>query len=63
MDDDLSRLTEALPKLIWFPYQGSEDTYGKLARLKPQLVRFIARACVVANYQALFDELDPRPRQ
>jgi hypothetical protein len=66
MDDDLSWVTESLPdehlpELIWYPHQGSERTYRELARLKPQLTRFVARACIVANYQTLFDKLDPHP--
>jgi hypothetical protein len=66
MDDDLPWVTESLPddhlpELIWYPHQASKDTYGELAHLKPELIPFIARACIVAEYQDVFDELDPHP--
>ncbi|OIW29065.1 hypothetical protein CONLIGDRAFT_406904 [Coniochaeta ligniaria NRRL 30616] len=66
MNDDISWATEDLkveylPQLIWYPHVASEETLRALARLKPSMVPWIARACIVADYQRLFEELDPVP--
>jgi hypothetical protein len=66
MNNDLSWLTdstpnEELPIVIWFPQTASKETYTELARRRPLMVPQIARACIHANYEELFDSLDPIP--
>ncbi|KAK2752383.1 hypothetical protein FQN55_007423 [Onygenales sp. PD_40] len=50
-----------LPSCIWYPSRAAEWTYRELARIKPVMKKTVARACIVANYQALYDELDVGP--
>lgn len=66
LNNDLSWLNDStpdtdLPVLIWFPKTASEYTYTELARLRPSMTPQIARACINANYQALFDGLNATP--
>jgi hypothetical protein len=66
MNNDLSWLNKDtpdsdLPILIWHPNPASKYTYTELARRRPSMTPQIARACINANYQDLFDSLDPTP--
>ncbi|KAJ5151351.1 uncharacterized protein N7482_010603 [Penicillium canariense] len=66
MNNDLSWLHEItpdshLPVLIWYPQCAGKDTYAELARRWPSMIPQIARACMHADYQDLFDELNPTP--
>ncbi|KXT06319.1 hypothetical protein AC578_9174 [Pseudocercospora eumusae] len=60
MNNVLSKVTDCasdMPYLIWYPTLAAETTYRKLAEVSPGMVPQILRACVVANYSGLFDEL------
>ncbi|KAL5362441.1 hypothetical protein BJX96DRAFT_153939 [Aspergillus floccosus] len=66
MNNDLTWLDDTtpdnhLPILIWHPQRAGKDTYAELARRRPSMIPQIARACMHADYQDLFDELDPAP--
>ncbi|OKP13088.1 hypothetical protein PENSUB_1188 [Penicillium subrubescens] len=66
MNNDLSWLNEStpdsdLPILIWHPKPASKYTSTELARRRPSMTPQIARACINANYQDLFDSLDATP--
>lgn len=66
MNNDISWATDSLPddhlpEFIWFPTTAFAQTYAELARRKPSMVPHIARACIVADYKDLFDDLDPTP--
>ncbi|KAB5554734.1 hypothetical protein GE09DRAFT_1287224 [Coniochaeta sp. 2T2.1] len=66
MNNDTSWATDSLPdghlpRQIWYPGLAAEDTYRDLARRKPAMVPQIARACIAADYECLFDDLDPVP--
>ncbi|PYI07390.1 hypothetical protein BO78DRAFT_443301 [Aspergillus sclerotiicarbonarius CBS 121057] len=50
-----------LPFCIWYPNLASPETYRELARREPELVVSVARACMIANYQAVYQELDFAP--
>lgn len=45
------------PYLIWYPTIACETTYRKLAQLVPKAAPQVVRACIVAGYVDLFDEL------
>lgn len=60
MNNDLSHVTSEvrlLPYLIWYPNLASWTTYKELARLKPEMKPQILRACIIGDFEALFDEL------
>ncbi|KAL2818729.1 hypothetical protein BDW59DRAFT_181863 [Aspergillus cavernicola] len=66
MNNDLSWLTDSipdqhLPHLIWFPQPASQATYTELVRRRPSMIQSVARACIRADYQDLFDSLDITP--
>ncbi|OQE36002.1 hypothetical protein PENCOP_c012G08868 [Penicillium coprophilum] len=66
LNNDLSWLNDKtpdtdLPVLIWFPKVAHKATYTELARLRPSMTPQIARACINANYQELYDSLDVTP--
>lgn len=66
MCNDLSRITEStpdneLPYMIWYPTWAHSTTYEELARRKPVMLPAVARACIRANYQSLWDKLDIVP--
>jgi hypothetical protein len=46
-----------VPYLIWWPKVAQESTYRHLAKLQPEMIPQIVRACIYAGYQTLFDEL------
>jgi hypothetical protein len=64
MTNDLSRITsttprDELPYCIWFPQPAHYTVYEHLARLRPEMKLQAARACIVANYQSSFEQIDP----
>lgn len=54
-------LPEDLPYCIWYPSTATEATYRTLVGKYPQMKYQVARACAVANYPRLYDELDVLP--
>lgn len=65
-NNDLSWLNQSTPDtdllvLIWFPKTAEISTYTELARLRPSMTPQIARACINANYQDLFNSLNSTP--
>ncbi|CAI7588743.1 unnamed protein product [Penicillium discolor] len=66
LNNDLSWLNDNtpdtdLPVLIWFPKTAAIPTYTELSRLRPSMTPQIARACINANYQDLFNSLNATP--
>ncbi|KAF6797627.1 hypothetical protein CSOJ01_12872 [Colletotrichum sojae] len=65
MSNDLSRIHdvqgEYLPLVFWWPHRPAEDTLRELAWRRSDLMDHVAVACVVANYQDVFDELQAEP--
>jgi hypothetical protein len=49
--------TNELPYLMWYPTVAHPSTYRELGRRKPEMKPQVLRACIVANYKDLFDEL------
>lgn len=65
MNNDLTGITEQeppsdfdLPYQIWYPDVASWQTYEELFRRRPQMKEQIARACIVADYQGVYEEMD-----
>lgn len=64
MNNDLTRITEQepkefdMPEQIWYPDVAKEQTYEELFRRRPSMKEQIARACIVADYQGLYNSLD-----
>jgi hypothetical protein len=52
---------EEIPYCIWHPEVAAEETYRRLAQKYPQMKYHVARACAVAGYTKLYDELDVLP--
>jgi hypothetical protein len=48
-----------IPYCIWYPQVATADTYIDLARRRPSMKLQAARACIVADYQTAYRELDP----
>ncbi|CAI0641360.1 unnamed protein product [Colletotrichum noveboracense] len=70
MNDDLSRVDrfthgDTLPEFFWWPHCPHEDTLREFAWRRPDMKHQIALACIVGQYQHLFDELiaDLKPTQ
>ncbi|POR37749.1 Uncharacterized protein TPAR_02063 [Tolypocladium paradoxum] len=67
MANDLSRVSPGVPAddfpyMIWYPLRPSEVTLRDLLRLQPtEMKTAIAHACIVCDYQSLFDEIDIEP--
>lgn len=64
MSNDLSRITKdtpvaELPYCIWFPQPAYHTVYETLARVRPDMMLQAARACIVANYQKSYQQIDP----
>ena len=62
MNNVLSRVKPAgeffhEPYLIWYPTIARYSTYRKLAELRPSMIPQILIACIVADYDTLFDDL------
>jgi hypothetical protein len=49
------------PYCIWYPRVASEETYRRLAAAVPDMRYQVGRACAVAGYFQLYDELDLLP--
>ena len=54
-------IPETLPYCIWYPKLALESTYRELVKRYPTLKYQVARACAVANYSALYQELEILP--
>ncbi|KAH8879282.1 hypothetical protein GQ53DRAFT_739030 [Thozetella sp. PMI_491] len=52
---------EEFPYCIWYPDLASEDTYRNLAQRYPQMRYQVGRACAVAGYTGLYEELQLLP--
>lgn len=52
---------DEFPYCIWHPDVPGEDTLRALVQGYPQMLYHAARACAVAGYIDLFEELDPLP--
>lgn len=66
MNNDLSRISASIPDLqipycIWYPAVPNQSTLRALISLRHDMAHQAARACIVANYEHFFDELDPAP--
>ncbi|KAJ0163182.1 hypothetical protein CTA2_3383 [Colletotrichum tanaceti] len=46
---------------IWYPDVATEDTYREVVRRYPEMRYQVSRACAVAGYKTLLDELDLLP--
>nr|XP_036575157.1 uncharacterized protein CTRU02_14883 [Colletotrichum truncatum]KAF6781684.1 hypothetical protein CTRU02_14883 [Colletotrichum truncatum] len=49
------------PYCIWYPDTATEETYRALASRYPDMRYHVGRACAVAGYKTLYDELDLLP--
>ncbi|KAF4807486.1 hypothetical protein CGCSCA5_v013379 [Colletotrichum siamense] len=49
------------PYCIWYPDVASEETYRQLAKSYPDMRYVVGRACAVAGYAGLYDELGLLP--
>ncbi|WQF76702.1 hypothetical protein CDEST_01716 [Colletotrichum destructivum] len=49
------------PYCIWYPDVASEETYRRLAERYPDMRYVVGRACAVAGYAGLYDELGLLP--
>ncbi|KAI0197918.1 hypothetical protein F4808DRAFT_463300 [Astrocystis sublimbata] len=68
MNNDLSRITDDLPKaflpnMICHPDVAHPTTYQQLARIRPEMIPAVAQACIVANYPGLWDALAWTPSE
>ncbi|KAI1361351.1 hypothetical protein F5Y08DRAFT_22834 [Xylaria arbuscula] len=68
MNNDLSRITtdnsppspvaDDMPYQIWYPDLAHSTTYEELAHRRPEAIPAVARACIIADYQEVWDALD-----
>ncbi|OIW32666.1 hypothetical protein CONLIGDRAFT_660508 [Coniochaeta ligniaria NRRL 30616] len=68
MVNDLSHITSPttpaqrdMPGMIWWPLLPDEITLRELARRRPDMKLQVAMACIAANYERLWKELNPEP--
>lgn len=63
MSNEIPRMAESseIPYCIWYPDVAKEDTYRALSQQYPQMRYQVARACAVAGYSNLYEELDILP--
>ncbi|KAK3360637.1 hypothetical protein B0T25DRAFT_132176 [Lasiosphaeria hispida] len=66
MNNDLGRVTKTtpadeLPYCIWYPGRPGRETLKELVRRRPDMRQQAGRACIVAGFTGVFDELDPEP--
>ncbi|KAJ5437024.1 hypothetical protein N7445_007909 [Penicillium cf. griseofulvum] len=66
MNGDLSRITpdtpdNELPYLIWYPSIPRKSVLRELFRRQPTMKPAIARTCIIADYEDLYDLLDADP--
>lgn len=61
MDNDLSRVfsTTPVPQLIWYPHVPACGTLELLHAMRPDMTLQVARACIVGDYQDLYDKINP----
>lgn len=50
-----------MPGMIWWPLLPREETLRELARRRPDMRLQVAMTCIAANYERLWDELEPEP--
>ena len=68
MVNDLSHITPTnpepnqMPGMIWWPLLPAEETLRELVRRRPDMKLQAAMTCIEANYEQLWDELEPEPR-
>lgn len=68
MVNDLSHITPTspepneMPGMIWWPLIPAEETLRELVRRRPDMKLQAAMTCIEANYQQLWAELEPKPR-
>jgi len=51
-----------MPGMIWWPLLPAEETLRELVRRRPDMKLQAAMTCIEANYERLWDELEPEPR-
>jgi hypothetical protein len=66
MNGDLSRITpetpkDELPYCIWYPSIPRESVLKELHRRRPDMKPAISRACILANYEDIYNLLDVDP--
>jgi len=67
MVNDLSHITPTtpdkneMPGMIWWPLIPREETLRELARRRPDMRLQVAMACIAANFERFWDELEPEP--
>ncbi|KAH8429506.1 uncharacterized protein LDX57_007168 [Aspergillus melleus] len=64
MNNDLSRITPdtvSLPYVIWYPSMPRRATCRELARRAPSMKPAIAMACILTDYEDVWDLLDVDP--
>ncbi|KAF4906934.1 hypothetical protein CGCF415_v007626 [Colletotrichum fructicola] len=63
MSNTIPEITSEIekPYCIWYPDLATEDTYRSLAQRYPDMRYHVGRACAVAGYKVLYDELDLLP--
>ncbi|KAJ5159362.1 uncharacterized protein N7482_006366 [Penicillium canariense] len=62
ISDDITCITpdtpeSLVPRRIWWPSVASPVTYVRLAQKRPDMIDSCLRACIVANYEAAWDEI------
>lgn len=50
--------SQEFPSCIWYPNLAEPETYRELAYREPRMALTVARACIIANYQAVYQSLD-----
>lgn len=55
---DMTMTGDDVPYCIWHPNTATEDTYRQLVRRYPDMAYQVARACAVAGYTSLYQELE-----
>ncbi|KAJ5657533.1 uncharacterized protein N7484_001182 [Penicillium longicatenatum] len=50
--------SQEFPSCIWYPNLAEPETYRELAYREPRMALTVARACIIANYQAVYQTLD-----
>ncbi|KAF7536153.1 hypothetical protein G7054_g4780 [Neopestalotiopsis clavispora] len=65
MSNDVARIRTAsknsLPYMIWYPQRPNWQTLEEIARLRPEMKRAVAHACIVCDYRSLWANLCPEP--
>ncbi|ERS96439.1 hypothetical protein HMPREF1624_07350 [Sporothrix schenckii ATCC 58251] len=66
MSNDVSRITGEtpsgeIPYVIWHPRRPDWATLRELVRRRPDMRPQAAHACIVADYQGTYDDLQPEP--